>query len=106
MQVLLDNAVSYSSQGGRVVLSVSNEGKFGRLAVRDSGIGISSEELSRIFSQFYRGGEARRVDTEGMGIGLSIAQSIAKRQNGKITVASEGLGKGSTFSLYLPKEKK
>jgi signal transduction histidine kinase len=70
--------------------------------VADTGIGIEKEELPRVFSSFYRTKKAQLADTEGFGIGLSLARSIINRHGGKIEVSSEGEGKGSTFTIVLP----
>ena len=104
-QILLDNALNYTPAGNgsiSVRAYVSQNGKHGVIEVSDTGIGMSPETASRVFRRFYRGENAKHTDTEGMGIGLFIAKSIVEKQDGKIYVRSEGEGKGSTFSIYLP----
>ena len=103
-QILLDNALSYTPRGGSIVVKAyaDSDGRRGTIEVTDTGIGMSRETASRVFRRFYRGDNARHADTEGMGIGLFMAKSIVEKQNGKISVKSEGEGKGSTFSIHLP----
>jgi signal transduction histidine kinase len=103
-QILIDNALNYTPTGGSITVKAYPDpnGKRGTIEVSDTGIGMSPETASRVFKRFYRGANARHADTEGMGIGLFMAKSIAEKQNGKISVKSEGEGKGSTFSIHLP----
>ena len=70
--------------------------------IQDSGIGITSEELKGLFEQFSRGKEGQKTNTEGMGLGLYVAQSIVRAHNGKIWAESEGKGRGSRFYVELP----
>ena len=72
-----------------------------RIKVADSGIGIPSEDLPRIFERFYRVDKARSRDVGGTGLGLSIVKHIVERMGGTVGVESQ-LGKGSTFTLTLP----
>jgi signal transduction histidine kinase len=107
VQTLLDNAISYTPKGGTISAQLREEGtgkKNGMVvfSVTDTGIGLSKEESGRIFEKFWRSSDARKADTEGMGIGLFMARRIAERQGGTLRTQSEGLGKGSTFSLRLP----
>jgi heavy metal sensor kinase len=103
--ILLDNAVKYSNRGGEVRLTVSlsaNDQKpHAIVEVRDSGIGISPEHLPRIFERFYRVSRDRSRKIDGLGLGLSIARTIAQRHGGDIEVESRP-GKGSTFRVLLP----
>lgn len=99
---LLDNAVKYSDDGGAV--DVWCEVVDGRVAVavRDSGIGIPSRDLERIFERFYRVDKARSRATGGTGLGLAIVRHVAQAHGGEVTVESiEGVG--STFRLVLPR---
>lgn len=100
--ILLNNAIEYSPNGGHVSVSVSRENNNARVDIVDSGIGLSSEEMRSIFSKFYRSTRARSVDTEGLGIGLFLVREIISNHGGKIKVHSEGSDKGSTFSVILP----
>ncbi|MDQ2933136.1 MAG: ATP-binding protein [bacterium] len=103
LQIILDNAISYTPKGGSISVASSLDEKTRQavIEIKDTGIGISSETLGQIFSSFYRGAKARLADTEGMGIGLSLAKNILKKQGGKIWLKSEGEGKGSTFYVQL-----
>ncbi len=101
IQILIDNAISYSPKEGLIGLKAEKESHAVVISVRDKGIGISSEDLPRIFNKFFRGATAKKMDTEGMGIGLFMARRIIEQQGGKIWAESEGEGKGSTFFIKL-----
>jgi signal transduction histidine kinase len=99
---LVTNAVAYTPKGGRVVLSLRMVADWMHLTVADNGPGIPADMLPNIFDRFFRLEKSRsRGSLGGAGLGLSIAQYIAKGHQGRIEVASE-LGKGSTFSVWLP----
>ncbi len=106
-QTLLDNAISYNSTGGNIYVEVEQiHGKFSKskliIKIRDNGIGIPKDEIRYIFTKFYRAQNGRKIDTEGMGIGLYLSKRIIERHEGKMTVESEGEGKGTTFTITLP----
>lgn len=96
---ILDNAVKYTEPGGRVELSITAYSLFARIDVRDTGMGISEEEIPKIFGRFYRSQEA--AAKEGVGLGLFLARRIAEAEGGYIKVSSKP-GEGSCFSLFLP----
>jgi two-component system OmpR family sensor kinase len=101
--ILLDNAVKYTPDGGSVTVSVGEEDDGSVvLAVSDTGVGISEEQLPLVFERFYRADAARVED--GVGLGLSIARQIAESHGGTLEVRSK-LGVGSTFVLLLPRQK-
>ncbi|MDE1975328.1 MAG: hypothetical protein KGI49_02355 [Patescibacteria group bacterium] len=102
MQTLIENGINYSQDGSAIDVSLEIDGKRAVFSVKDAGIGISKEELPRLFTKLYRGKRARSAYTEGMGIGLYISRSIIERQGGKIWAESDGEGKGSTFGFSLP----
>ena len=106
LRILCDNAVKYSPQGTSVFLSCRNDGNgYCSLSVKDQGQGISQEDLPKIFDRFYRSDKARKSDTGGHGLGLSIARIIVVAHNGKIKVRSKP-GAGTVFSVLLPSGKK
>jgi signal transduction histidine kinase len=98
---LIDNAVKYTSSGGQIRLSLEVEGKYARFQVKDTGIGISQEDLPCIFDRFFRVDKARSREMGGSGLGLSIVQWIVNAHQGHIEVASR-LGEGSCFTIWLP----
>ena len=101
---LLDNAIKYTSVGGQVEISLSqSEGQGTTLTVKDTGVGISAEDLSHIFERFYRGDMSR--SESGTGLGLSLAKAIARAHGGDITVKSH-LHEGSVFTVTLPSSEK
>jgi signal transduction histidine kinase len=103
IQVLIENAIRYTPVNGTIFLSSAQDENEITLRVQDTGIGIPADELSHLFTKFYRGQKAQTTDTEGMGIGLFLSKIILKRQNGRIWAESEGIGKGATLSFSLPK---
>lgn len=101
---LIDNAIKYTREGGRVTLSLGTEdGRKPRavLAVSDTGIGIASEDLPHLFDRFYRVDKARTRDAGGAGLGLSICKEIVDSMGGAIDVKSEP-GEGTAFTVRLP----
>ena len=101
--VMIENAVIYNRSGGSVRIALTKDGRNGlRFEVADTGIGVVDDDKSRIFGSFYRTDAAKRADTEGVGIGLSIAKNIIEKHGGKIGVTSSGDNKGSTFWFTLP----
>jgi signal transduction histidine kinase len=99
---LLSNAIKYTQPGGDIYLSLSRVGNNARIIVRDTGQGISAEDMPHIFERFYRAEKSRtRTRTSGFGLGLSIAAWIVNHHGGKIEVDSAE-NKGSTFCIYLP----
>jgi two-component system OmpR family sensor kinase len=99
---LVSNAIKYTPQGGEVFLSLGKVGDNARLIVRDTGLGIPSEDLPHIFERFYRAEKSRsRSKVGGFGLGLSIAYWIVNHHGGQIEVDSAE-GKGTTFCIYLP----
>ena len=99
---LIDNALKYNRVNGSVTLQAQEGMRNVALEVRDTGIGISPADLSRVFERFYRADKSRSRESGGTGLGLSIAKHIVERHGGKIEVQSTP-GKGSTFSILLPK---
>ena len=98
---LLDNALKYTPAGGTVTVEVKNYELFSAIRVSDTGLGISEWEQAKIFGRFYRAPGAYQA--EGVGIGLYLTRQIAEKQGGYVKVESTP-GKGSAFSLYIPRE--
>lgn len=98
---LLDNAIKYTGQAGRVVLWGALAAENVTIQIRDTGVGIAPEHLPQVFDRFYRVDASRSGDGNGAGLGLSICQAILRNLNGTISVQSE-VGKGTTFIVTLP----
>lgn len=98
---LVDNAIKYTGEGGKVTVHLKSVGQMASIEVQDSGIGISPEETARIFERFYRVDRARSRDVGGTGLGLAIVKHIAQAHNGTVSVHSQ-LGKGTTFTVQIP----
>ncbi|SEM93160.1 sensor histidine kinase [Lihuaxuella thermophila] len=96
--ILLDNAFKYTPPSGTITLTCRKKGNEIYLQVADTGMGISKEDLPRIFDRFFRGDQARTRSDGGTGLGLSIAKWIVEKHGGKISVQSKP-GKGSTFTV-------
>lgn len=99
--ILLDNAVKYTTEGGRVTVSVREEDSLAGIEVSDTGSGIPEDELPLIFERFHRADPSRAA--VGAGLGLSIARQIAESHGGEVRAEST-LGKGSTFALLIPQK--
>lgn len=101
---IMDNAVKYNRQGGRVAIEVKEGVDEAVVTVSDTGRGIQAGEREKVFDRFFRGADTAGVEP-GSGLGLSIAKVLAARHGGKITLESE-VGKGSVFKVILPKKDK
>jgi signal transduction histidine kinase len=100
---LIDNAVKYSGSKVDVAVRVDTDDKNVVLQVRDRGVGISTEELKRIFKRFYRASNRSLAHVKGTGLGLFIVRSIARKHGGKVFAKSAGEGQGTTVTLELPR---
>ena len=98
---LISNGLKYTPAGGTVRVTVGRAGAGAMISIRDSGIGIPREELSRVFERFYQVDKARGPQ-RGTGLGLAIAREIVEAHGGRITVESRGRGKGAEFRVWLP----
>ena len=98
---LLGNALKYTPQGGSVTVTTSEEDGKLAIAFQDSGIGISPEDLERIYEKFYRAQDNRVDNITGTGLGLAISREVIRLHGGDIVAESE-LNEGSTFTLTLP----
>jgi len=98
---LVDNAIKYTPERGRVTVRWRTDGPMAQIAVEDTGIGIKQEDQRRVFERFYRVDKARARELGGTGLGLSIVKHLTQSFGGKVRVESEP-GKGSTFTVELP----
>nr|WP_122013460.1 ATP-binding protein [Maliibacterium massiliense] len=98
---LVDNAIKYTPEEGKVTVSLDEQGARALLAVRDTGMGIPQDALPHLFERFYRVDRARTRDTGGTGLGLAIVQQIVEMHQGSINVQSHE-GEGSAFMVSLP----
>lgn len=105
IQSIINNAYKFSSVGHRIFAFVSVSGRKVSFSVRDEGIGISPTEINKVGTKFFRAKNSFEVDTEGFGVSLFLSDTIVRRHKGEITIASDGIGKGTTVTVVLPKAK-
>lgn len=98
---LITNAIKYTPAGGNILVGLSTSDSRVILSIKDTGIGISSEDLPKIFSEFFRTKEAKTIDPDGRGLGLPFVKRIVESLGGLIKVESE-LGKGTEFIIVFP----
>lgn len=107
IEILLRNAIQYTEKGGSVEIIIAKTELDGKaalsLSVKDSGIGILSDDINRIFTKFYRAENATKTVPDGAGLGLYLVKRFAEAHGGEIRVESE-LGRGSKFTITFPKE--
>lgn len=102
---LIGNAINYTPEGGSVTISVEEKDGTLLIRVRDTGIGITPEERSKIFNKLYRSTRGIRLQPDGMGLGLYIAQQIVNAHGGELVLEESEEGKGSTFRIALSQER-
>jgi len=102
---LFNNAVKYSHESGKIIINAEQKNNEIQLAVQDTGIGMTNEQLEHLFDEFYKADESRH-DFESSGLGLSIAKRIVEKHGGRIWAESQGLEKGSIFYFTLPVDAK
>lgn len=102
---LFNNAVKYSENGGKIIIEAEESATDVTIKVTDTGIGMSEEQLERVFDEFYKADPSRH-DFDSSGLGVSICKRIVERHGGRIWVESDGLGKGSSFGFTLPMNRK
>ncbi|MGA2533868.1 MAG: ATP-binding protein [Candidatus Aminicenantales bacterium] len=98
---LIDNAIKYSGDSRRILVSVILEEQALAITVRDLGVGIKKEDIDRVFERFYRGGDELTRTAKGSGLGLTLVKEIVEAHRGRVHVESEP-GKGSVFTIRLP----
>lgn len=101
---LLDNALRHTPAGGTVTLACRRVDRWVEYRVHDTGDGVATEHLPHLFDRFYRADRARDRNHGGSGIGLAIAKALTEAHGGAISVASSGVGKGTTFTVRLPRD--
>ena len=101
IRIFIDNAIKYTPDDGRITVKIRRVDQEVHVHIRDTGIGISKDDLTHLFERFYRSDESRTRETGGHGLGLSIAKVIIIGHNGRIHVKSK-VGKGSEFIIILP----
>ena len=99
---LLTNAAKYTKNGGRVTVRATTDANEAVIEVIDTGVGLPPELLNRVFDLFAQADRTLDRSEGGLGIGLTVAQKLAEMHGGIISADSEGLGKGSTFTVRLP----
>ncbi|HEV8615929.1 MAG TPA: ATP-binding protein [Methylomirabilota bacterium] len=99
---VLDNAAKYTASGGRIEVTGAREGGQALLRIRDTGVGIPADMLSRVFDLFTQGEVPLARSQGGLGVGLTLARTLVTMHGGSIEAASEGEGRGSEFTLRLP----
>ncbi len=99
---LLNNAAKYSEKGGQIEIAARRDGEEALVTIRDSGDGIEAEQLPKLFQIFTRGERSARRNQSGLGIGLALVRRLTEMHGGRVEASSEGIGKGSCFSVRLP----
>src|SRR5688500_17528871 len=99
---LLNNASKYTGEGGRIEISASAEEGEAKIVVRDNGAGIEPQLLPKVFDLFVQGDRALDRGQGGLGIGLTLVKRLVELHLGRVEVASEGPGRGATFTVLLP----
>jgi signal transduction histidine kinase len=100
---VIENALKYTPPEGRIELAIMHPGREAVVVIRDTGVGISSDDLGRVFERFFRADPARSRDPGGSGLGLSIARWVAAEHGGTIELASQ-IGQGTAVTIRLPAE--
>jgi signal transduction histidine kinase len=103
---LLENAAGYSPKGSKIRIRTHRDIRSCRFDVIDSGDGISGKDLKNIFKMFWRGSEGQASRVRGTGLGLYIVRNIVKDHHGRVWASSPGIGRGSVFSVRLPRVRK
>ena len=101
---LMSNALRYTPRDGWVLVTIAYDRPEVLISVQDTGIGIAKEDISRIFSRFWRSDASRERVSGGLGVGLAITKEIIDQHNGTISVESE-VGKGTTFTVHIPQDR-
>jgi signal transduction histidine kinase len=100
---IVGNAIRYTPAGGRIEIGMSRDAGAVVITVTDTGVGISPERMSEVFGLFTRGEKTSDRNSSGLGLGLALVQKLVELHGGTVTACSEGEGKGSTFTVSLPR---
>jgi signal transduction histidine kinase/ActR/RegA family two-component response regulator len=100
---LLTNAIKYTDSHGKITVQLTSRDDGVRIAVSDTGAGLNRQEISRIFEMFHQSRTPHTQGVGGLGVGLAVARSIAELHGGGLLAESSGVGKGATFTLWLPR---
>jgi signal transduction histidine kinase len=98
---LLENALKFTQSGGKIYLEATQDEKYITIKVRDTGIGIETEEMGKLFTKFHRGTDTLKYNFDGTGVGLYVTKLVINQHKGTISAESEA-GKGATFTIKLP----
>jgi signal transduction histidine kinase len=99
---LINNAVKYSNDGGSIYINTENSDDSTTVSIKDTGIGMTDDEIKHIFDEFYKA-DSSRHDFDSSGLGMPICKRIVEKHSGRIWAESDGGGKGSTFYFTLPR---
>ena len=106
LKIVADNAIMYCKEGGTITVRVADasiDGKpYQTCSISDEGIGLSKEDVGRVFEKFFRSQLAVLSSPDGTGLGLFIVKHVVERHGGKVWIESEGEGKGATVTVALP----
>ncbi len=100
---LITNAIKYTESGGKITVRLTSQEDGVRIAVTDTGAGLSRQEIGRIFEMFHQSRTPHTQSIGGLGVGLTVARSLAELHGGGLMAESPGVGKGATFTLWLPR---
>ena len=98
---LIDNAIKYTEHGS-VTIHIEQDATVARIVIEDTGIGISKEDVDRLFGKFIRTETTQKMDSGGSGLGLFVGKTFVEGHGGRVYATSEGVGKGSSFIVELP----
>ena len=102
---LMTNAIKYTDKNGKITVTLTSRDDGVRVAVKDTGMGLSRNEIDRIFEMFHQSRTPHTQNVGGLGVGLTVARSLAELHGGGLLAESAGVGKGATFTLWLPQLK-
>ncbi len=99
---LLQNSIKYTPTGGQITWQLQEESDYLHATIVDTGQGIASDDLPHLFERFYRANKARTREIDGVGLGLSLVQTVIKLYNGRIQISSPGVGEGTAVNVWWP----